>query len=268
MSQTELGDRMKQLEGTAKTKLFPRLPIIIRLDGKAFHTFTRGMIRPYDRAFNECMWETTKFLCSEISGCRLGYTQSDEITLVLVDQNEEAQPWFDGQVQKMASVSASFATGAFLRALVTRFPDRWVRILETGKGTPAFDSRVWNVTPNEVPNVLIWRQQDASRNSVSSLAQAHFSHKQLHGISKSGMQDLLMVEKGINWNDCPVPQKRGVCAIKENYLAPVPIGWPGFREGLEPAVRTRWTIDENIPIFTTPEGREYISNLITRKENA
>lgn len=257
-----LGDRMKLLETVPRSRLVPKTPVIIRLDGKAFHTFTRQMTRPYDRAFHECMWETAKYLGENVIGCKLAYVQSDEISLLLVDfGSKNMQPWFDDEVQKMVSISAAMATAAFIRAYAKRFPERWATSLESGKGLPAFDSRCWNVPMDEVTNVFIWRQQDASRNSVSMLAQAHFSHKRLHGVSMSGMQDLLMLEKGINWNDCPVPQKRGVCLVREVYEAPVP---EERRKPGQPitVTRSRWVVDENIPIFTSPDGREYVERFL------
>ena len=141
-----LGDRMKMLEMVPRSRLVPKTPVIIRLDGKAFHTFTKAMQRPYDRAFHECMWETAKYLCENVIGCKLAYVQSDEISLLLVDFIPQwVQAWFDDEVQKMVSISAAMATAAFIRAFTVRFPERWSAILESKKDPlPMFDSRCWN----------------------------------------------------------------------------------------------------------------------------
>ena len=115
-----LGDRMKEnYENRAKTYLVRRMPVIIRLDGKAFHTFTRGFDKPYDEVFHKTMNETLRFLCENIQGCKFGYTQSDEITLLLTDYDTlTTDAWFDNAVQKMCSVSASMATMAFNKLFV------------------------------------------------------------------------------------------------------------------------------------------------------
>ena len=247
-----LGDRMKGYESVPRIRLVPKMPVLIRLDGKAFHTLTRGIEKPWDERFNLCMKAAAIALCEQVQGCQLAYVQSDEIQLLLVDyQSIKTQGWFDYEVQKMCSISAAVASVAFREAFRGWFPDR------ADNATTLFDSRCWNLPREEVVNAFIWRQQDATRNSVSALAQAHFSHKRLHGKNTSQMQDMLMSEKGINWNDCPVPQKRGVCIVKEIYEAAVG-GWrPGDPEVVR---RTRWVIDEAIPIFTQDRG--YIQRLV------
>jgi len=233
---SDLGDRMKRYEAVSASRLMPKTPALIRLDGKAFHTLTRNCTKPWDKHFQETMWETARYLCDQISGCRVAYVQSDEISLLLVDyQSIGTQGWFDYEVQKLVSVSASMAAAVFAREY------------EYG-GLAAFDARAWSLPPGEVVNYFIWRQQDATRNSVSGLAQAHFSPKELHGKNGAAMQDMLM-SKGINWNDCPIPQKRGVCVTREVYTVPAEDGF-GFVD------RHRWKVDESIPIFT--EDREYI----------
>jgi len=239
MSKDSLGDRMKGYESVPRTRLVPKMPVLLRLDGKAFHTLTRGMEKPVDMAFQRSMWMTAQHLCEEIQGCRVAYVQSDEITLLLVDyQAIQTQGWFDYEVQKMCSIAAGMASAEFSQLLGRR---------------GIFDCRAWNLPREEVVNCFIWRQQDATRNSISGLAQAHFSAKQLHGKNTSQMQDMLMLEKGINWNDCPVPQKRGVCVVKEEYE--VPFSGPAGVDAYS-ATRTRWVIDESIPVFT--QDRSYI----------
>jgi tRNA(His) guanylyltransferase len=242
---SDLGDRMKRYEAVSVTRLVPKLPVLIRLDGKAFHSLTRDMLKPWDRGFQECMWQTARYLCEEISGCRVAYVQSDEITLLLVDyQSIGTQGWFDYEVQKLVSVSASMAAAAFARTYSV-------------DALAAFDARAWNLPAHEVVNCFIWRQQDATRNSILGLAQAHHSHKELQGRKTDALQDMLMV-KGINWNDCPIPQKRGVCIVRETFEIP-PRETFGVGE-YAPVIRHRWAVDEAIPIFT--EDRDYIERFV------
>lgn len=260
----DLGIRMKTFyEQIPKTKLMRRTPVAIRIDGKAFHTFTRGFKKPFDEVLIKSMQQTMKYLCENIQGCVLGYTQSDEITLILVDYKKlNSSAWFDYEVQKMCSIAASMATMAFNR----HFEENWQNtyplhsinnenaelvnayIKASDKGA-MFDARVFNIPKEEVTNLIYWRQLDATRNSIQMVGQANFSHKELQDKSCNEIQDMLMVQKGINWNDFPVNQKRGSCCIKETYEQ-------------DDTTRTRWVIDNNIPIFRE-EGREYIDKLIT-----
>lgn len=262
-----LGDRMKNnYENRAKTYLLRRTPVIIRLDGKAFHTFTRGFAKPFDARLMRVMQETTLELCKNIQGCVFGYTQSDEITLVLVDYNAlDTDAWFDYSVEKMCSVAASMCTLYFNR-IFTRICGEFIkehaanakdkenlgdladqidRVLKAYmrgiKNGGLFDARVFNVPEGEVTNCVLWRQNDATRNSVSSLAQAYFSPKELHGKNGSQMQDMLMEKYDINWNDLSITEKRGTAIIKNN-------------EG-------EWIIDEEMPILRG-EGREYLESRI------
>ena len=279
----ELGKRMKEFyEQIPKTKLMRRCPVIIRLDGRSFHTFTRGFQRPFDEVLIKTMQETTKYLCENIQGCVLGYTQSDEITLVLVDYKKlDSSAWFDYEVQKMCSIAASMATMAFNRFFEKNtkeescvFTNEWLdnnefnpnyknnklrdlwlihtKALEKGA---MFDARVFNIPKEEVTNCIYWRQLDASRNSIQMVGQANFSHKELQNKSCNMIQDMLMTQKGINWNDLPTYQKRGSCCIKEEYQNEN----VDIKDGA--SIRTRWVIDKDIPIFKG-EGREYIEKLI------
>ena len=196
---TDLGDRMKRYEGAAEHRLMSRLPVLARLDGRAFHSFTRGLLRPFDRRLHDLMVYTTTALLAE-TGASVGYTQSDEITLAWAPTDEF--PWFGARVQKMASSLASFATLTFSRALPAILPEK-------ASSAALFDARVW-VVPDvrEASNAFLWREQDATKNSISMLGQAHFSHRQLHRKHSGQVQDMLH-EKGINWNDCEPWQKRG-----------------------------------------------------------
>lgn len=258
MDRNDLGNRMKEYEGVSRHSLTRRMPVIIRLDGKAFHTFTRGMKRPFDVILTTSMQQTMKYLCENIQGCVLGYTQSDEITLVLVDYKQlNSCSWFDNNIQKIVSISASMATMAFNKLLHSCIVNaryeldglddvEYLNILTKAMFTGAmFDSRVFNIPKEEVCNCLIWRQQDSVRNSIQSVGQANFSQKELHEKSCSMIQEMLMTEKNINWNDIPTHLKRGSCCIKRDVVD---------------TKRTEWFIDLDIPTFT--KDRDYVEKLI------
>lgn len=232
---TSLGDRMKGYENITRNHLISRMPVILRLDGRAFHTFTKGFDKPYDTTFAKTMELTMKYLCENIQGCVFGYTQSDEITLVLVDyQGLNTSSWFDNNIQKMVSVAASMATLEFNR----KFSEL---TLDYSKMDATFDCRAFNVPKEEVTNCVLFRQNDAIRNSIQALGQAHFSHKELHGKNTEDIITMVKEKTGILWNKLPIEQQRGMCCIKDE-------------EG-------HWVVDYNIPIFKG-EGREYIEKLI------
>ena len=196
----KLGDRMKLYEQMeAGRKLMPGLPICVRVDGRAFHTFTRGMKRPFDIDMSQAMIETMKYLVEQTDAC-IGYVQSDEISLVLSDTKA---PMFDGKIAKLNSVIASIATAKFNEVIHKTYPN---------KPLAFFDCRCWNV-PNrtEAVNNILWREFDATKNSISMAARSVYSDAQLLGKNGSEKQDMLM-EKGINWNDYPVFFKRGTYA--------------------------------------------------------
>ena len=267
----ELGTRMKEFyESVPKTQLVRRMPVAIRLDGKAFHTFTRGFEKPFDEVLGKSMRETMKYLCENIQGCVLGYTQSDEITLILVDyQNLNSCAWFDYEVQKMCSISASMATMAFNKFFIKEveewfsnkkpFTTETIRLYdlyhlksETGA---MFDARCFNIPKEEVCNLIYWRQLDATRNSIQMVGQANFSHKELQKKSCNMIQEMLFAEKGINWNDYPTYLKRGSCCIKTTIQNPN----VDIKDGVYP--KSIWMIDLDIPIFKG-DGRQYIDKLI------
>ena len=256
MDKTSIGDRMKGYENISRIYLPRRIPVIIRLDGKAFHSFTRGFKKPFDNVLMKAMQNTMKRLCEEIQGCVFGYTQSDEITLVLTDYatiNTDA--WFGYNIQKMASVAASMATVYFNNSWLlecNRLPesnDREFYFEQQGKAM--FDARCFSIPKDEVCNCLIWRQQDATRNSVQAVGQAHFSQKELNGKSCNEIQDMLFTEKNINWGDFPTDCKRGAACYKADEEAT-------FISNGEKTVfrRMGWQIDTEIPIFTS--DRNYI----------
>ena len=266
----DLGNRMKIFyEEVPKTRLMRRCPVICRIDGKAFHTFTRGFKRPFDDVLIMTMQETAKYLCENIQGCQLAYTQSDEISLLLIDyQRFETSAWFDYEIQKMCSISASMATMAFNRIFSetvsdlkvdnTKLMDRYFEVAYSGA---MFDARVFNIPREEVTNYFYWRQLDASRNSIQMVGQANFSHKELQNKSCNDIQDMLMTQKGINWNDLPTYQKRGSCVVRNKII----LESDGVKEKCmlrDPKQgENNWIIDYNIPIFKS-DGREYIEKFV------
>lgn len=197
-----LGDRMKQYEQCGIPQLIPLLPVLVRVDGRAFHTFTKGLIRPFDEGLHLTMVQTATALIEETNAL-LAYTQSDEISLLLYTDKPSTQLYFDGKWSKLVSLIASVATLHFQKRCAT-----WLDKSFIAK-QPMFDCRVWNVpTKEEVANYFLWREQDATRNSISMAAQALYSHNELHGKDSREMQEM-MWQKGVNWNDYPPQQKRG-----------------------------------------------------------
>lgn len=279
MHSDELGIRMKTFyEQIPKTKLMRRCPVALRIDGKAFHTFTSNFQKPFDEVLIKSMQETMKYLCENIQGCVLGYTQSDEITLILVDYKKlTSSAWFDYEVQKICSIAASMATMIFNKRFVENYLN-YIATLEpdfsneneanqykniftaysnaSDKGT-MFDCRCFNIPKEEVTNLIYWRQLDATRNSIQMVGQANFPHKELQNKSCNEIQDMLMTQKGINWNDLPIHQKRGSCCIR-NYVISEPYGNRMFDSK---AGEHEWVIDTKIPIFKG-EDRKYIDRLI------
>lgn len=248
MSFDDLGNRMKRYEEVPRTSLTPRMPMIVRVDGRAFHTYTKGFARPWSTDIRDGMTAAAVELMREISGAKIAYLQSDEISVLVTDYDTlHTTAWFDGVAQKICSVTASIATAAFNTTMAhTRIATVDGRVaVRTGA---TFDSRCFTVPREDVTNYFVWRQRDAEKNSVSMLAQANFSHKQLQGKNGSAMQDLLMREKSINWNDLDTWKKRGWCITREaKEIEPGKI-----RTLVEPA----W----DIPIFT--KDRAYIERFL------
>ena len=188
--------------------MMPMIPVLARVDGRAFSRFTKGLERPYDQRMIDAMVETTKYLVEE-TNARCGYTQSDEISLVWLSEHPDSEMFFGGKMSKMVSVIGSLATLAFNRLLNRHLPAYAHKM-------PVFDNRVWEVPVEyEAANYFIWREQDATRNSVSMAARCFYSHKELHGKSSSEMQEMLF-QKGKNWNDYPRHFKRGTYVRRRN----------------------------------------------------
>jgi tRNA(His) 5'-end guanylyltransferase len=261
----QLGDRMKDFyEDRTRYKLARRTNTIIRIDGKAFHTYTRGLKRPFDEGLMEDMNKTTEYLCQNIQGAKFGYVQSDEISILITDYDDiSTHAWFDGNLQKMASIAASLATAKFnqlrtLRRMEELHDYEIMSVVEETK-LAMFDARVFQIPyQEEVINYFIWRQQDATRNSISSVAQAYFSSKELHGKKTNEMQDMLMLEKGINWNDFTPREKRGslIRKVEKTYVKlqsgqtvqvnPSQVD-PRLNETFS---RNKWEADKETPIFS------------------
>jgi tRNA(His) 5'-end guanylyltransferase len=233
----ELGNRMKEYyENIPKTKLMRRTPVIVRVDGRAFHTFTRGFARPFDEVFSNAMTRTMEYLGKNVSGCIFAYKQSDEITLVLSDYKRlNSEAFFDYEVMKVCSITASMATMAFNKYFIEEAHNKFQHIEVDEEGYSEdetklfqayskaieygamFDSRCFNIPKEEVVNCVYWRQIDAERNSIQMLGQAHFSQKQLDHKSRSAIKEMLL-EKGIDWEDTPIMWKRGVCWTREKGI--------------------------------------------------
>jgi len=232
MHNDSLGDRMKNnYENRFRYQLIRRMPVIIRLDGKSFHTLTHKCEKPFDGNLSKCMEYTATKLCEEIQGAKCAYTQSDEISILVTDYDLiTTQAWFDYNLQKVVSISASIASTLFT---------------EIFGQTGLFDSRAFNIPIDEVCNYFIWRQKDWIRNSVAGLAQAHFSPNQLHNKSQSDMHDMLH-DIGINWADAKPRFKNGVFVCK--------MARPDY---------SFWGVKDDV-IFT--ENREIIENLLVRND--
>ena len=243
-----LGDRIKgYYEGRTRISLPRRTNYIIRIDGKSFHSFAKKCVKPFDSLLMKAMDQTAITLCKEIQGAKMAYVQSDEISILFTDFDSiKTDCWFDGNIQKITSVSASIATKAFIEFMFSLSSED--RSNFNVKGLPVFDSRVFTIPePMEVSNYFIWRQQDATRNSINMVAQSYFSHKELMGKSTSDVQDMLMLQKEVNWNNFKSGEKRGRAIVKVEY------------KGENDSIRNKWisldgVINKETPIFTQERG--------------
>jgi tRNA(His) guanylyltransferase len=237
-----IGDRMKAYEKAARATLPRRMPVIVRVDGKAFHTYTRGCARPFDEALMGAMDAVGVALCEEMQGAALAFVQSDEISVLLHNYRRlDTDAWFDNQVQKIASVSASIAAATMTCMSPSIF----------GATRPAhFDARVFVLPEAEVCNYFLWRQQDATRNSIQTLAQSLYSQRELHGKNSSVLQEMIF-QNGINWNDLPVRQKRGRCVVRNVF-------------DVDGVVRHQWVVDDGVPIFS--RDRAYIERYLATED--
>jgi tRNA(His) 5'-end guanylyltransferase len=234
-----IGDRMKRYEATTRTLLPRRTYTVLRVDGRAFHSYLRGATKPFDEPFMADMDAVAEALCAEIAGARFAYTQSDEISILATDfGSHNTEPWFGGVVAKQLSIAASLATAV---------------LNERRPGSRAlFDARVFTINdPVEVANYFLWRQRDAVRNSISMAAQAHFPHKRLHGVNGGGMQELLWSEAGVNWNDYPDGCKRGRVTVRRVGQRETSFTHKRTRELRTVVAMRSWWESSAAPQFTT-----------------
>jgi tRNA(His) 5'-end guanylyltransferase len=239
MEKDDLGNRIKSYEACFKQKLPIRLPIILRADGKAFHTLTRSLDRPFDNKFIELMNNTAKYLCENIQGTKFAYVQSDEISLLLYPWSKtNSTSWFDNEINKMVSVSAALASSYFTFNSTKLFPNNSKMV--------QFDSRVFVLPEYEVNNYFEWRMQDFTRNSIQMLARQYYSHKDLLNKKNSDIHEMLR-QKEINWNDLITSLKRGRGLIKTSVE-------------INGVSRNKWVVDNELPIFH--ENKDYLNNLM------
>ena len=255
MDKTSLGDRMKGYERAELRLLTRRAPLIIRIDGCHFHSFTKDFTRPFDESFLACMRATAKDLCENIMGAKFAYTQSDEISLLLTDDdNIETQAWFGKNLQKIVSVSAAMATFFFNRnlerlctcgMLAENSHDFYFSSIGMNKAylngrLAVFDARAFVLPREEVNNYFLWRQRDCERNSIQSVAHANYPQNELTGLSCNDLQNKLFTERGINWNDYETVFRRGAAVEKDSD--------------------NKWYVNMEIPRFN--EDPAHIENLV------
>ena len=251
-----LSEKMKRLENKDVVKLQSKTPVIIRLDGKAFHTFTKGLDKPFDKDLSDIMQYTAMSLASEIQNVKFIYSQSDEISLLLTDWDKSTtDTWYGYRVQKMTSVSASIATLAFNENILDTTSKYWGLMMtkdiswedeklyrekydlwKSKKFKALFDSRVFNLDKEEVSNYFLYRYKDAKRNSAQALAQSEFSQKQLVGVSCPDMIEMVKEKTGIDYNELSSLQKVGFAIYKDE-------------DG-------NWLLDKEVPDIY--ENREYV----------
>lgn len=222
----DLGDRMKMYESVStQRRAFKGQPLVVRLDGVNFHTFTRGLKRPYDQRLTDLMVKTTKELVDKFQA-DVGYVQSDEITLVwITEPNGTKELPFGGRFQKIESRLAGYCSAFFAKSVLTDLPEK-------SDIVPAFDDRAF-VVPNKTKayHAVLWRQQDCLKNAISMAAHSMFSHKSLQNLSGKEMQSKMLVEKDVNFNDYPWFFKRGtfvrrtrdVRPLTEEQLSKIPV---------------------------------------------
>lgn len=295
MDTSDLAKRMKDYEMRDRYFLQKRIPVAIRVDMRAGHTFTKGFERPFDKVFMKSMQETAKYMCENMGNAKFAYVQSDEITIILVDYDTlETDCWFNYRTDKLCSISASMATMAFNRFFAQEV-DKWgvetfgYKWYEGGTNDPevanspewklseiyskaidkgaCFDARCFNIPKEEVTNLIYWRQLDATRNSIQMVGQANFSHDELQNKTCDMIQDMLMTKYGINWNNFTIPCKRGTACIRvgakvtENIKRePQPFGEDKITTTIIEE-RPIWIIDKNMPILKG-EDRKYVDDLI------
>lgn len=242
----DLGDRMKAYERSYETYMIGRLPVVIRVDGKGFSRWTKQTARkkPFDPELADAMAYACSQTASNIEGCVFGYTQSDEMTFVLRnDQSLESTPWFGNRVQKITSVVAAYVTAYFNEMIINSWE-------ATPTPLAVFDARVFAVpSVQEAINCLVWRQNDATKNSISAACYYEVAtkvgkktaRKLMHGLGQKQQQELLFQERAINWNDYPIRYKRGIGTYRVVETKEM--------DG-KSYTRSSWKIDNDLPVFT------------------
>ena len=283
MDTSDLANRMKEYEKRNQYYLQKRTPVAIRVDGRSFHTFTKGFKRPFDDILMKSMQETAKYMCENMGNAKLAYVQSDEITIILTDYDTlETDCWFNYRTDKLCSISASMATMAFnkyfeenvtnevleykmvphcveIQQEIKEYHNTLIAALDKGA---MFDARCFNIPKEEVTNLIYWRQLDATRNSIQMVGQANFSHKELQNKSCNDIQDMLHEQKGINWNDYPTVCKRGTACIKNRKIIEYLDEFKVTAKLIDSTkTENSWIIDTEMPILKG-EDRTYIDDLI------
>ena len=257
MNAETLGDWCKWLEKNfSPEQMIPLLPVIIRLDGNNFSKWTKGLEKPFDDRLMNLMAATTEALVKETNAI-VGYTQSDEITLILYSNNRKSSIYHDGKKQKILSKLTGFT--------VNHFNEKAKDLLPGRNKLANFDCRIYQTpTLHDATVQLLWRELDATRNSIQSLAQANFSHKSLHGLDTSQIQDRLMTMRRINWNDLETSKKRGMYfkrTIKNTKFSQAEI------DSLPEKHEARRNPDLNITRSVIERIEYPIFNTITNKED-
>ena len=248
-----LGDRIKSYENQGRIYLKHKIPVILRIDGKAFHSFTRKMNKPFDDNLLACMRYATVEVSKEISGCKFSYTQSDEASFLITDlDSENTEGWFKYNKSKIESVSASMFTYFFNKKYQELFNDP--------ENYALFDARSFNISNEEVVNYFTWRQWDATRNAIQMVARANFSHGECNKKNTLELKEMLLSQKEINFEEFALQYKRGVAFYKESTTGPNPYH-EKFPHNTEPVVtRNYWKEDLEIPQFS--KEKDFIENLL------
>jgi len=283
-----LEEKMKKFEKNTTHYLTSGEPVIIRLDLKGGSKFTKNFRKPFDFVFAESMKETMKYLCENIPTASLGFCNSDEITILLIDyQTGNINNWYDGRQSKIESLSAANASVMFNKTferivnmidptINDLFEEYRIKLIkdfgfnedEIEDGTlekqcqdyrmalnlnPHFDCRAFNIPKDEVVNNIHWRQMDCLRNAKSTLAQAYFTQKQLNGKSGEEMLEILKTQKGINFEDIKDYLKHGSYCTKDKVMV--------FSDYLKEEIeRNKWIV-KDAPVFVN-DNREIIEKLV------
>ncbi len=238
---SSLEDRMKLYEQATRTVLPRRMPIIVRVDGKAFSKYTKALNKPFDRNFISVMESVAVELCREIQGAQVAFAQSDEVSVLVHGYKKfESEPWFSNQVQKMTSVAAAVAAATFTAKSWRMWTPRDIRedvqLPKIDDIEPAyFDARVFVLPEADVNNYFMWRQRDGIRNSIQMFASSHFSHKELHKKGTGEMVDMCKA-KGADWSALPPSQRQGRCVYRHHEVV----------DGVD---RSNFRVDTNVPLF-------------------